>query len=307
MKSGVEQRVSSLDRSLCESREQGVWGLEVASGLAGLMGEGRKLYSWSRGQCPGSGEAGWGVGGLVPQSRGVVRPSMDLYDLSRPGEKQRKQLRCFKNCTHHTPREPYRNTPYDKWNTKHHSSRPNYVWPTMGHDYMEYSRLRTRRKQKKRKKRLFGGTWRAAPLWNRTVAWSVAGRRVDACQRAPACGAVRAPAVPFGAVRCRSVPFGAVRCRSVAQCHKWEYGSIEQKKEKNMIRQSVDYRQDLTNQIRLCKFLVGDTPSTLYHFDKRQDRRSCQDLFPVGHWERFKLTDSLLACYMLNRNQVHYH
>ena len=28
-----------------------------------------------------------------------------------------------------------------------------------------------------------------------------------------------------------------------------------------MIRRSVDYRQDLTNQIRLCKFLVGDTPS----------------------------------------------
>ena len=35
----------------------------------------------------------------------------------------------------------------------------------------------------------------------------------------------------------------------------------EQKKEENMIRRSVDYRQDLTNQIRLCKFLVGDTPS----------------------------------------------
>ena len=30
-----------------------------------------------------------------------------------------------------------------------------------------------------------------------------------------------------------------------------------------MIRRSVDYRQDLTNQIRLCKFLVGDTPSML--------------------------------------------
>ena len=29
-----------------------------------------------------------------------------------------------------------------------------------------------------------------------------------------------------------------------------------EKKEKNMIRRSVDYRQDLTNQIRLCKFLV---------------------------------------------------
>ena len=30
-----------------------------------------------------------------------------------------------------------------------------------------------------------------------------------------------------------------------------------------MIRRSVDYRQDLTNQIRLCKFLVGDTPNSL--------------------------------------------
>ena len=28
-----------------------------------------------------------------------------------------------------------------------------------------------------------------------------------------------------------------------------------------MIRRSVDYRQDLTNHIRLCKFLVGDTPN----------------------------------------------
>ena len=36
----------------------------------------------------------------------------------------------------------------------------------------------------------------------------------------------------------------------------------EQKKENNMIRRSVDYRQDLTNQIRLCKFLVGDTPNS---------------------------------------------
>ena len=35
-------------------------------------------------------------------------------------------------------------------------------------------------KQKKRKKRLFGGTSRTATLWNRTVAWSVAGRRVPA-------------------------------------------------------------------------------------------------------------------------------
>ena len=33
--------------------------------------------------------------------------------------------------------------------------------------------------------------------------------------------------------------------------------------ENNMIRRSVDYRQDLTNQIRLCKFLVGDTPKLI--------------------------------------------
>lgn len=33
------------------------------------------------GQWPGSGDAGWGVGGLVPHSSGVVRPSTDLYDL----------------------------------------------------------------------------------------------------------------------------------------------------------------------------------------------------------------------------------
>lgn len=35
VKSGVEQRVSSLDSRRWESREHGVWGLEVASGLMG--------------------------------------------------------------------------------------------------------------------------------------------------------------------------------------------------------------------------------------------------------------------------------
>ena len=43
----------------------------------------------------------------------------------------------------------------------------------------EYSRIYVssgaEEKKKKRRKRLFGGTWRAATLWNRTVAWSVAG------------------------------------------------------------------------------------------------------------------------------------
>lgn len=42
-KSGVEQRVSSLERRRWESREQGVWGLEVVSGLGGLRGEGTWL------------------------------------------------------------------------------------------------------------------------------------------------------------------------------------------------------------------------------------------------------------------------
>lgn len=43
VKSGVEQRVSSLDRRRWESLEQGVWGLDVVSGLAGLMGDGTWL------------------------------------------------------------------------------------------------------------------------------------------------------------------------------------------------------------------------------------------------------------------------
>lgn len=43
VKSGVEHRVSSLDSSRWESLEQGVWGLEVVSGLAGLMGDGTWL------------------------------------------------------------------------------------------------------------------------------------------------------------------------------------------------------------------------------------------------------------------------
>lgn len=42
-KSGVEHRVSSLDSSRWESLEQGVWGLEAVSGLAGLMGDGTWL------------------------------------------------------------------------------------------------------------------------------------------------------------------------------------------------------------------------------------------------------------------------
>lgn len=40
VKSGVEHLVSSLDSSRWESLEHGVWGLEVVSGLAGLMGDG---------------------------------------------------------------------------------------------------------------------------------------------------------------------------------------------------------------------------------------------------------------------------
>lgn len=43
VKSGVEHRVSSLDSSRWESLEQGVWGLEAVSGLAGLMGDGTWL------------------------------------------------------------------------------------------------------------------------------------------------------------------------------------------------------------------------------------------------------------------------
>lgn len=105
VKSGVEHRVSSLDSSLWKSREQGVWGLEVASGLEGLMGEGRELYSCSRGQWPGSGEAGWGVGGLVPQSRGVVRPSVDLYDL-RWGKTEENVEVLQKAAMLHAPWEP---------------------------------------------------------------------------------------------------------------------------------------------------------------------------------------------------------
>lgn len=43
VKSGVEHLVSSLDSSRWESLEQGVWGLEVVSGLAGLIGDGTWL------------------------------------------------------------------------------------------------------------------------------------------------------------------------------------------------------------------------------------------------------------------------
>lgn len=46
------------------------------SGLGGLLGEGAPLESCSRWKCAMSGEEGW-----VPPSRGVVRPSEDLYEL----------------------------------------------------------------------------------------------------------------------------------------------------------------------------------------------------------------------------------
>ena len=51
------------------------------------------------------------------------------------------------------------------------------------------------------------------------------------------------------------------RC-SVANVANENMQKMSKKKgKKNMIQRSVDYRQDLINQIRLCKFLVGDTPS----------------------------------------------
>ena len=49
-----------------------------------------------------------------------------------------------------------------------------------------------------------------------------------------------------------------------------------------MIRRSVDYRQDLTNQIRLCKFLVGDTPKGQTLLDNTMFKQ---------HREVHKLTD----------------
>ena len=147
-------------------------------------------------------------------------------------------------------------------------------------------------KKKLRKKCLFGSTWCAATLWNRTVAWSVAG------QRAPAAAGVgvyiennrggcfdtrRSAAVCFGLCQfwtwspkhtaakqpqncnqnCLIACFSSlVWCgKNGSQCRKWEYGSMSKKKRKNMIWRSDDYRQDLTNQIWLRKFLVGYTPS----------------------------------------------
>lgn len=83
MVSGVEQRVSSLDSSRCESLEAGVCrpvSISI-SGLAGLVGDATELYSCSRWKCGVSGDEGCGVEGLVPHSKGVVRPSTDLYDL----------------------------------------------------------------------------------------------------------------------------------------------------------------------------------------------------------------------------------
>ena len=84
-------------------------------------------------------------------------------------------------------------------------------------------------------------------LWNRTVAWSVAGRRIAA-------GA----GVGVHIENNRGGCFDARRLAAMSQMRIW---INEQKKEKNLIRRSVDYKQDLTNQIQLCKFLVGDTPS----------------------------------------------
>lgn len=74
--SGVEQRVSSLDRSRMESRDSGMKEAESSSGLMGLRGEwvwGSSEWEW---QLPMSGDAGWGVKGFP--SWGVVRPSVDL-------------------------------------------------------------------------------------------------------------------------------------------------------------------------------------------------------------------------------------
>lgn len=62
--SGVEQRVSSLERSRMESRQSGVRGAESSSGLMGLRGE----WLWGSSECerqlPTSGDAGCGVEGF---------------------------------------------------------------------------------------------------------------------------------------------------------------------------------------------------------------------------------------------------
>lgn len=83
--SGVEERVSSLDSSRWESLEPGVCRPDSISisGLTGLEGDATELYSCSWWKCGVSGDEGCGVEGLVPHSKGVVRPSTDLYDLWR--------------------------------------------------------------------------------------------------------------------------------------------------------------------------------------------------------------------------------
>ena len=106
------------------------------------------------------------------------------------------------------------------------------------------------------------------------MVWNVAGRRVAAAagvgvyienNRGGCFDACCSVAVCFG-----------LKSKTHRQCRKWQYGSMSKKKENNMIRRSVDYRQDLTNQIRLCKFLVRDTPSV------RIVHRSSVQLFHVS-------------------------
>lgn len=77
--------MSSLDSSRLESLEPGVCRPDsiTISGLTGLEGDTTELYSCSRWKCPVSGDEGCGVDGLVPPSKGVVRPSKDLKDLMR--------------------------------------------------------------------------------------------------------------------------------------------------------------------------------------------------------------------------------
>ena len=82
----------------------------------------------------------------------------------------------------------------------------------------EYSHLRTRRKQKKRKKRLFGGTWCVAMLWNRTAAWRVAGWRVAAT-------AGVGVYIENNRGGCFDARFSAAVSKTHHQCRKWEYGS----------------------------------------------------------------------------------
>ena len=73
-------------------------------------------------------------------------------------------------------------------------------------------------KRKKRKKRLFGGTWCAATLWNRTVAWSVAGRRVAAAARVGVY-------IENNRGGCFDARCSAAVSKTHRQCRKWEYGS----------------------------------------------------------------------------------